>query len=217
MKVEIWSDVMCPFCYIGKRRFEKVLDSFPHKDQITVEWKSFLLNPKLETQPGKSINQYLAESKGISIEEARSLNDHVNTMAAEEGLDYNLDKAVLANSFMAHRMTHYAKSKGKQIELEERLFQAYFSEGKNIDDINTLIDIGDSIGLDKVELREVLKSNKFEEDVHQDIYEGQQVGLKGVPFFVYNNQYGISGAQPKELFEQTLNQAFDEWKASKKK
>lgn len=217
MKIEIWSDVMCPFCYIGKRRFEKVLNAFPNKDQIVVEWKSFLLNPQIETQPGKNINQYLAEAKGMSIEEARSLNDQVTAMAAEEGLKYNMDQAVVANSLMAHRMTHFAKSKGKQIELEERLFYAYFTEGKNIDDLDTLIDLGESIGLNKKELHEVLKTNQFEEAVHQDIYEAQQVGLKGVPFFVYNNQYGISGAQPKELFEQTLKQAFDEWNVGKKK
>lgn len=216
MKIEIWSDVMCPFCYIGKRRFEKVLDAFPSKDQIVVEWKSYLLNPNLVTQPEKNSNQYLAEHKGISIEEARSMTDQVTAMAAEEGLDYKMDQAVVANSFMAHRMTHFAKSKGKQNELEERLFHAYFTEGKNIDDLDTLIDIGVDIGLEKEELRDVLSTNQFEEEVRQDLYDAHQVGLKGVPFFVYNNQYGISGAQPKELFEQTLNQAFEEWKMSKK-
>jgi predicted DsbA family dithiol-disulfide isomerase len=216
MKIEIWSDVMCPFCYIGKRRFEKVLDAFPNKDQIVVEWKSFLLNPNLETQPEKNSSQYLAEHKGISIEEARSMNDQVTAMAAEEGLNYKMDQALVANSFMAHRMTHFAKLKGKQNELEERLFHAYFTEGKNIDDVDTLIDLGVDIGLEKKEVGDVLSTNQFEEEVRQDIYDAHQVGLKGVPFFVYNNQYGISGAQPKELFEQTLNQAFEEWKTSKK-
>tara|TARA_B100001063_G_C16778404_1_gene568063 strand:+ start:163 stop:819 length:657 start_codon:yes stop_codon:yes gene_type:complete len=212
MKVEIWSDVMCPFCYIGKKRFDTALEKFPHKDEVDVEWKSYQLNPHLTTQADKNINEYLAEHKGISIEEARSLNEHVTAMAAEVGLTYKMDEAVVANSFMAHRMTHFAKTKGKQSELEELLFKSYFTEGKNIDDLDTLLQIGEEIGLDKNELKSVLESNQFAEDVQKDVYEAHQVGLKGVPFFVYNNQYGISGAQPKELFEQTLQQAYDEWK-----
>ena len=212
MKVEIWSDVMCPFCYIGKKRFDTALEKFPHKDEVEVEWKSYQLNPHLATQSDKNINEYLAEHKGISIEEARSLNEHVTAMAAEVGLTYKMDQAVVANSFMAHRMTHFAKTKGKQSELEELLFKSYFTEGKNIDDLETLLQLGEEIGLDKNELKSILESNQFAEDVQKDIYEAHQVGLKGVPFFVYNNQYGISGAQPKELFEQTLQQAYDEWK-----
>lgn len=212
MKIEIWSDVMCPFCYIGKKRFDTALEKFPHKDEVEVEWKSYQLNPQLTTQADKNINEYLAEHKGISIEEARSLNEHVTAMAAEVGLTYKMDEAVVANSFMAHRMTHFAKTKGKQSELEELLFKSYFTEGKNIDDLDTLLQLGEEIGLDKNELKSILESNQFAEDVQKDIYEAHQVGLKGVPFFVYNNQYGISGAQPKELFEQTLQQAYDEWK-----
>lgn len=212
MKVEIWSDVMCPFCYIGKKRFDTALEKFPHKDEVEVEWKSYQLNPHLTTQSDKNINEYLAEHKGISIEEARSLNEHVTAMAAEVGLTYKMDEAVVANSFMAHRMTHFAKTKGKQSELEELLFKSYFTEGKNIDDLDTLLQLGEEIGLDKNELKSILEGNQFAEDVQKDIYEAHQVGLKGVPFFVYNNQYGISGAQPKELFEQTLQQAYDEWK-----
>jgi len=212
MKVEIWSDVMCPFCYIGKKRFDTALEKFPHKDEVDVEWKSYQLNPHLTTQADKNINEYLAEHKGISIEEARSLNEHVTAMAAEVGLTYKMDEAVVANSFMAHRMTHFAKTKGKQSELEELLFKSYFTEGKNIDDLETLLQLGEEIGLDKNELKSILEGNQFAEDVQKDIYEAHQVGLKGVPFFVYNNQYGISGAQPKELFEQTLQQAYDEWK-----
>lgn len=212
MKIEIWSDVMCPFCYIGKKRFDKALEKFTHKDEVEVEWKSYQLNPHLTTQADKNINEYLAEHKGISIEEARTLNEHVTAMAAEEGLTYKMDQAVVANSFMAHRMTHFAKTKGKQLELEELLFKSYFTEGKNIDDLETLLQLGEEIGLDKNELKSILEGNQFAEDVQKDIYEAHQVGLKGVPFFVYNNQYGISGAQPKELFEQTLQQAYDEWK-----
>lgn len=212
MKVEIWSDIVCPFCYIGKRRFEKTLADFPHREQIEVEWKSYLLNPNLVTQLNKSLSHYLAESKGISIQEARSLNDHLTKMAADEGLVYKLEQAVVANSKRAHRMIHYAKSKGKQSEMKERLFAAYFTESKNIDDRTTLIELGEDIGLNRKELEEVLSTEKFEDAIMQDIYEAHQVGVKGVPFFVYNNQYGISGAQPIELFEQTLNQSYQEWK-----
>jgi predicted DsbA family dithiol-disulfide isomerase len=112
MKVEIWSDVMCPFCYIGKRRFEDALQQFEHKDAIEIEWKSFQLNPDLETDPTININQYLADKKGWTIDHAQQMNDHVTKMAAEAGLTYNLDKAVVANSFKAHRFSHLAKSHG---------------------------------------------------------------------------------------------------------
>jgi len=217
MKVEIWSDVMCPFCYIGKRRFEQALEHFEHKVDIEIEWKSFQLNPDLETDPTISINEYLADRKGWTIDHARQMNDHVTKMAAEAGLTYNMDKAVVANSFKAHRFSHLAKKHGLGIEAEEALFKAYFTDSKNIDDNTVLIELGKQIGLDTAEIEQVLKSDAYAEDVKHDIDTAQYLGIQGVPFFVLNNKYAVSGAQAVPVFEQSLEKAFGEWRQENQK
>lgn len=212
MKVEIWSDVMCPFCYIGKRRFEKALDQLPGKENIEVIWKSYQLNPELQTDPTKNINQYLSEVKGMSLERAAQLNQQVTEMAAGEGLQYKLDKAIIANSLNAHRFSHFALSKNKQDEAEEQLFKAYFTEGKNTDDIDILINLGTAIGLDPKKLREVLESDRYTEEVRMDIQESVRLGVRGVPFFVFDRKYAVSGAQEIPVFLQNLKKSFEEWK-----
>jgi len=211
MKVEIWSDVMCPFCYIGKRRFEAALAQFAHKNEIEIEWKSFQLNPDMVTDPGTNIDQYLAEKKGWGLEQAKQMNAHVTQMAAEAGLTYNFDKAVVANSFNAHRISHLAKKRGFGDAMEEQLFKAYFTDGKNTDDQQTLVELGTQIGLDAAEITQTLESNAYADDVKHDIAEAQYLGIQGVPFFVMNNKYGVSGAQAVPVFKQTLEKAFDEW------
>ncbi len=215
MKVEIWSDVMCPFCYIGKRRFEAALKQFPDKDNIQIEWKSFQLNPDMITNPNKKIDAYLAEVKGISLEQAQSMNARVTAMAKEVGLTYHFDNAIVANSFDAHRFTHFAKSKGLQDAAEERLFRAYFTEGKNTDDATTLVALGVEIGLDENELKELLQSTTFSEAVNEDINEARNIGVSGVPFFVFDRKYAVSGAQASESFLQALTQSFSEWQSEK--
>lgn len=211
MKVEIWSDAMCPFCYIGKRRFEDALSGFAHKDEVEIEWKSFQLNPDLVTDPEINIDRYLAEKKGWGLAEAKQMNAHVTEMAAEAGLTYNFDQAVVANSFNAHRISHLAKKHGLGDAMEEQLFKAYFTDGKNTDDPQTLIELGTQIGLDAAELKQTLESSAYADDVKHDIAEAQHLGIQGVPFFVMNNKYGISGAQAVPVFTQTLEKAFDEW------
>jgi len=211
MKVEIWSDVMCPFCYIGKRRFENALSHFPNKDEIEIEWKSFQLDPNMKTAPGVQIDQYLAKKKGWDLDYARQVNDQVTQMAAIDGLTYNFEKAVIANSFNAHRFSHFAKTHGLGHEAEEQLFKAYFTDGKNIDDVQTLIALGMEIGLDANGTKTVLESNAFADEVKQDIAEAQNIGIQGVPFFVMNNKYAISGAQAVPVFKETLEKAFGEW------
>ena len=203
---------MCPFCYIGKRHFEKALENFPGRNDIEVEWKSFQLNPDMETEPGKHINEYLAEKKGWSIEQARQANEYVTAMAAQAGLQYDMDRAVVANSFDAHRMIQLAKQTGKGDEMEENLFRAYFTEGKNIADHGTLTDLAAAAGVDRSKAEEVLKGRDFTEDVEQDIYESQQIGVRGVPFFVLNGKYAVSGAQPVSAFAGALETAWKEWK-----
>jgi len=211
MQVEIWSDVMCPFCYIGKRKFEAALSQFVHKENIEVIWKSYMLNPEMKTDTNKNSIVALAEHKGISIEESKEMHKYVVEMATNAGLKYNMDKTISANSFNAHRLTHYAKSQGKQLEIEEKLFEAYFILGKNIDDTNTLIGLGESVGLSKETLVKVIKGNDYAEDVRKDVYEAQQVGVRGVPFFVFDRKYAVSGAQESAVFLQSLQKSFDEW------
>jgi predicted DsbA family dithiol-disulfide isomerase len=213
MEIEIWSDVMCPFCYIGKRRFEDALEKFPGKADVSVQWKSFQLNPQMETIPGKNINEYLAEHKGWTMDKAREMNQYVTDMAKDAGLEYHMDKAVVANSFDAHRLIQLAKKHGLGDAAEEGLFKAYFTEGKNTADHQVLLNIATSIGLDRQETEQVLASDAFADDVRRDVYEAQQVGARGVPFFVFDRKYAVSGAQASETFLQTLEQAHAAWQS----
>lgn len=201
---------MCPFCYIGKRKFEQALQQFSHKDQVSIVWKSFQLNPDMKTIPDKNINEYLAEVKGWSLDQAQQMNDRVTAMASEVGLTYHFDKAVVANSFDAHRLIQLAKTKGLGDAAEERLFRAYFTEGLNTADHATLLELGTEIGLDATDAQSMLQSDEFTEDVQRDVYEAQQVGARGVPFFVFNRRYAVSGAQQPETFLGALNTTWQE-------
>ena len=212
MKVEIWSDIMCPFCYIGKRKFEAALAQFQNKDKVELEWKSYQLSPDVITNPEKNIHQYLAEHKGISLEQATAMNTQVAAMAKQAGLDYHFDNAIPANTLKAHQFAHFAKQYGKQNEAEEILFHSYFTDGKNIDDLNTLLQLGNEIGLDTTELKTALENGSFENEVQADIDEAYQIGVRGVPFFVFNRKYAVSGAQNISTFLQTLETAFGEWR-----
>ncbi|MBC7411595.1 MAG: DsbA family oxidoreductase [Bacteroidia bacterium] len=211
MHIEIWSDVMCPFCYIGKRKFETALAQFKHKDQLLIEWKSFQLSPDMKTDTTINAYQSLAKHKGVSVDEAKNMTNYVTEIASKVGLKFNFDKAITANSFNAHRLGHYAKTFNKQNEVEEKLFSAYFVEGKNIDDVATLVTIGAAVGLDANAVQAMLVSDAYTNEVHQDIYEAQQIGVSGVPFFALNKKYAISGAQESSIILSTLEKAFDEW------
>ena len=210
MSVEIWSDIMCPFCYIGKKKFEQALSQFESKDEVEIIWKSFQLSPDLVTDTKINIDEYLATHKGISIEQAQQMNAQVSQMAKQVGLEYHLDKSVVANSFDAHRFSHYALSMGKQDAAEEKLFQAYFTEGKNMDDKNTLMDIGTEIGLDANEIEKILDSEMYCDAVIEDIKEAEAIGVQGVPFFVFDRKYAVSGAQDSAVFLNTLQQTLKE-------
>ncbi len=217
MKIQIWSDVMCPFCYIGKRRFEEALAVFDHKNEVEVEWKSFQLNPAMKTDTSISIDQYLANAKGWQLDYAQQLNKQVTEMAAQVGLEYNFDRAVVANSFNAHRFTHFAKKYNLGEAAEEQLFKAYFTDGKNMDDTDTLVELGTKIGLDEVELRNTLNdATAYAANVHRDVQEAEVLGIRGVPFFVMNDRYAVSGAQATEVFANTLNKAYEEWQQQPK-
>lgn len=212
MKIEIWSDVLCPYCYIGKRRLEQALDQFEHSGDIEIEWKSFQLQPGAETRPEKNPAEHLAEVKGWSIEQTDQMFRRVTDMAAKEGLEFNMNDAIVANSFNAHRFAHYAKTQGKGDEAEEALFKAYFTDGKNIDDTDTLVALGKEIGMNAEETRKVLESEEYGDAVKQDIQVSQNIGIRGVPFFLFDRKYAISGAQQSEVFLKALNKSWSEWK-----
>ncbi|GAA4467332.1 DsbA family oxidoreductase [Nibrella saemangeumensis] len=215
MKVEIWSDIVCPFCYIGKRKFEQALQQFGDKEDIDIVWRSFQLMPDIQPKPGQNTYAMLAETKGISQQQAKQMSDHVTTVAAEVGLTYHLDKAVVANTLNAHRLTHLAAKHGLQDKAEERLFTAYFTEAKDINDHEVLAQLGTEIGLDADEVRQMLQSDAYAEEVKHDQYQARQVGVRGVPFFVFNDRYAVSGAQPSDVFLGALQQSWSEWKREK--
>lgn len=211
MKVEIWSDVVCPFCYIGKRKFEKALADFPHSDQIEIEYKSFQLNPETKTDPALSQYEALAAHKGISVEQARQMGEQVTGIAKQVGLTFDFNQAIPANTFNAHRFLHLAKKEGKQEETKELLLEAYFTNGENIDAEDTLLKIATKTGINQEAVSHMLSGDEFSEDVKLDIYEAQQFGIRGVPFFAFDRKYAVSGAQEPSAFLQTLEKSFSEW------
>ena len=211
MKVEIWSDVMCPFCWLGKHKFEKALAQFTDKEHIEVEWKSFQLNPDLVTDPTISIHQYLSEIKGFQLEQAQQMNNRFLEAGKLFGLEYNFDKIVVANTYRAQNLIHFAKVQGKQNEIEERLFEAYFTEGKNMDDVSTLLELASEIGLITDGLGDILENKSYAEKVEFDIAEARQLGIRGVPYFFVNRKYGVSGAQETPVFLDTLKKSFADW------
>lgn len=212
MKIEIWSDIICPFCYIGKRKFELALQDFEHKDAVTIEWKSFQLDPTMERQEAGTIDQYLSEKKGMPMEQAKQMSQQVANMAIEVGLDYHFEKAIPTNTIQAHQLLHFAKHHNKQDEMKERLLQAYFTKGEDIGDKNQLGKIAKELGLDEKEAVESIDSSAYTNEIEVDQYHAQQIGVRGVPFFVFNNKYAISGAQAVETFSELLEKVWKEEK-----
>ena len=213
MEIKIWSDVRCPFCYIGKRKFEAALENFPQKDKVKVVWKSFQLDPTLKTNTNTSTLDYFVKNKGVSVEQARQMFSGATNMAREVGLNFNLEESVPANSFRAHRLIQQAKSKGLGNEIEEALFKAHFEEAMNIDDSEVLVQVATSIGMSAEEVRSMLEADDFAYEVKQDEMEARNIGVRGVPFFVFDNKYAISGAQPTEVFMQHLEKSWEEFQS----
>lgn len=211
MKVDIWSDVICPFCYIGKSKFEMALQEFAHRAKVEIEWHSFELDPRTKTQGETNVYDYLAERKGQSREWSVQAHEQVTQAALEVGLVYNFDRAIVANTFDAHRLIQLANYKGVGDVAEERLFKAYFTEGKNIGDHATLISLGVEIGLKEAEVKEMFSGNAMEEEVRNDEANAQLLGIRAVPFFVINHKYGISGAQAPDMFLRSLEKAWSEF------
>ncbi|HCS19069.1 MAG TPA: disulfide bond formation protein DsbA [Bacteroidetes bacterium] len=214
MTVAIWSDISCPFCYMAKRQFDSALAQFEHRDALNIEWKSFELAPGLETQPDKNMNQFLAERKGISIEETTAMGEQLAASAKPLGLEYTMHTVIPVNTFKAHRILHLAKHAGLHGPAKERLFKAYFTEGKNIDDPTTLLALGEEIGLAREEVAAIMESEQFTDAVNADIQEARQLGINSVPAFVFNGNKRVLGAQGSAAFLEALDQTFREWSSS---
>ncbi|MCR3905999.1 MAG: DsbA family oxidoreductase [Tenericutes bacterium] len=210
MKIEIWSDFACPFCYIGKKRFEQALSDFKHKDQVEVIYKAYQLNPDAPKEMMKSAYESFAEGHGTTVEQAKQRFEMFTKNAKTVGLTYNYDIIQMTNTLDAHRLAKWAN----QFELEDiltnRLMKAYFTDGQNIADHQTLAKLSKEVGLDEKEALKILSANQYHDQVMAEQQESRQLGVQGVPFFVLNRKYGISGAQQKEYFMQALNQIWQE-------
>jgi predicted DsbA family dithiol-disulfide isomerase len=210
MQVEIWSDVVCPWCYIGKRRFERALEAFPHSDAVSVTYRSFELDPDAPVERTGSHTEHLARKYGISVERADQMHAQMTEVAAAEGIEFRFDLLRGGNTLDAHRLLHLAREHDRQLPLKERLLQATFTEGLPIADREILARIADEAGIPAEQARAVLDSDSYTDAVRADERQAAQYGITGVPFFVVDGKYGVSGAQPSDVLLQVLERAYAE-------
>ncbi len=201
---------MCPFCYIGKKNFEKALEHLPFRDEVEVEWKSYQLDPSLD--PDQTINTfaYFREKKGIVEAQADGMLNQVTDMGKNAGIDFRFDTTLITNTYPAHRILHLSKKYGKSGEMEEALFRAHFTDGKNVADPQVLVSLAKAAGISENEAVQALDTGRFDDDIQKDIAAAQHYGVPGVPFFILNGKYAISGAQPADLFADALLQTYGE-------
>ncbi|WP_274308383.1 DsbA family oxidoreductase [Solibacillus daqui] len=210
MKIEVWSDYVCPFCYIGKTQLEHVLEQAGYGEAIEVELKSYLLDPTVKEDASEPIYEGLQQKYGMSIEEVKKMTQNVVARASEVGLAFNFDDMKNANTVKAHRLAKWAETKDKGKAFSERVLKAYFTEGQLIGHDETLLNLAEEVGLERQQAQAVLANDDYLAEMQQDIAIAQQLGVRGVPFFVIDQKYGISGAQPKEVFEQAIEKAAQE-------
>lgn len=210
MKIEVWSDYVCPFCYIGKRTLEQALDRCGFTDQAEISFKAYQLDPATPADSTKTIYESLSIKMGQSVDQAKEMTQGVIQHAETVGLEYNFEGMMEANTFAAHRLAKWAETLGKEAEFTENLLHGYFVAGKNVGSQEILLDTAEAMGLPRDEAEQVLNSARFQAEVEQDIAEANQIGVQGVPFFVVNRKYAISGAQPVENFIDALQQIAEE-------
>lgn len=213
VKVEIWSDVVCPWCAIGKRRLESALAGFPHRDEVQVRWRSFELDGTAPRERTGDRAAHLAEKYGTSVEAARRMQEQMAATAAEEGLEFRFDIARTGNTFDAHRLLHLAWEQGGaalQDAVKDRLFRAAFTEGEPIGDPDTLVRLVADAGVDAGQARAVLAGERYADEVREDQAQARRYGISGVPFFVIDDTYGVSGAQPAPALREVLDTAWAE-------
>jgi predicted DsbA family dithiol-disulfide isomerase len=210
MRIEIWSDVVCPWCYIGKRHLEAALDSFEHADEVEVVYRSFELDPSAPEVPVETTVESLAKKFGTDVAGARELMKRADGVAAAVGLEFHHADAPHARTVTAHRLLHLAADEGHQGELKEALLAAYFVEGRNVADHDELTRIAAEVGLDEVRVKEVLTTTAYADAVEADVRQAVAYGATGVPFFVIDQKYGVAGAQPADVLGQVLERAWTE-------
>ncbi|HEX2613841.1 MAG TPA: DsbA family oxidoreductase [Fibrobacteria bacterium] len=210
MEIEIWSDIVCPWCYIGKRRFEAALERFERRDAVEFTWRSYLLDPSAPRTPSETTRAMLARKYGVSLEQADAMQARVKSVAAGEGLNYKIDLTRHESSVDAHRLLHLAKASGLQDALKERFFSAHFIEGLSISDAATLSRIAVEVGLKADEVSSVLAGNAYADDVKADIERAGRLGIRGVPFFLIAGRYGVSGAQSSDTMLEAMRTAWAE-------
>lgn len=210
MQVEIWSDIACPWCYIGKRRFEQALESFEHGDEVRVVWRSFELDPHAPKRQTASQLDLLALKYRMTREQVEAMNARMSAEAAKEGLTFDLVRVQVGNTFDAHRLLHFAATKGLRDALVERLFAGYLGEGVALGEHENLIALATDVGFEADEVRVTLASDAFADAVRLDEARAQEIGVSGVPFFVIDSRYGVSGAQSPEVLVGAIRQAWNE-------
>jgi predicted DsbA family dithiol-disulfide isomerase len=212
IKVDIWSDVQCPWCYIGKRKFEEGAKLFGH--DVEVEYHSFELAPDTPVDFDGSPADYLAQRKGLGMAQVEQMLERVTSIAKSVGLDYDYDHVHQTNTVISHELLHFAKSKGRQLEMKERLLKAYFVNGEHVGRIPDLVEIAADLGFDRAEVTEALESHRYLADVKADVAQAAEYGINGVPFFVIDGKYGVSGAQEAQTFANVLEKVKSEKEAS---
>ncbi|KAB8139307.1 DsbA family oxidoreductase [Gracilibacillus oryzae] len=211
MKIEIWSDFVCPFCYIGKRRLEQAIQRFPEEIDVNIQFKSFQLDPNAPQYSGENIHEQLAKKYNMSVERAKQMNQQLGEQAKSVGLEFVFDTMKPTNTFNTHRLAKFAKSEGKEAQFVSEMLHQYFTLSADISDRDTLLTICEDLQLDAEKARQVLENTDlFAEEVRQDQEEAQNLGITGVPFFVFNGKYAISGAQPIETFMNALDKIAEE-------
>lgn len=200
MKIEIWSDYVCPFCYIGKRNLEMAIQQASIKEPVEIEFKSFELDPESPNEYNENIHEIIAKKYGIPVEEAKSMNDRIISMAKEVGLNYNFDDLKPTNTFDAHRLSHYAKAEGKNKQYSEAVMKSYFVDSNLISNHEVLAELAEGIGLNKQRALEILSSNQYEREVREEEKRAYDLRIDSVPYFLFNDTQAISGALPIESF-----------------
>jgi predicted DsbA family dithiol-disulfide isomerase len=210
LSIDIWSDIACPWCYVGKRRLEAALKRFPHQAEVQVTWHAFELDPGAPRERDESLSYSarLAKKYGTSVPQAEQMIARMTKVAAEDGLEFRFDRIRPGNTFDAHRVIHLAKLRGRQDAVKERLLRAYMTEGAAIGRVDVLTTLAAEAGLDADEVSGMLATDLHTDAVREDEREAQALGISGVPFFVLAERYALSGAQPSEVFERALNEAW---------